>query len=130
MIIDPDGIDIGRAGEERILQLLENNDCPSWMTRNNFRTQPNSVDDQRGIDIWIGTIAGFIPIQVKSLNGRAGRSRGFYRQKGIGFVAIRTSRSKQTKNDLQLYTDLMREIKELFDERKEKLKKSVECVMV
>ena len=116
----------GREQEERVLRLLQTNELPSWLCGPFWITKPCSPDDARGVDLWIGTTAGFVAIQVKCRSSK-GRNRKFYAAKNIGYVTMRSHNCGYPKTDAKVFEELMKEITTMFECRQEKVVKSV-CV--
>jgi hypothetical protein len=103
--------DIGKLSENHVLEVLWRSiECarlPPWITGPFAITPQNSLDDKKGIDIWVGTIEGRVPIQIKTT--RVGGARR-YRDRGIGYVVVKTSKAQKIRNDEKLIPILIREI--------------------
>jgi hypothetical protein len=102
----------GEKSEEKILNLLIKSPLPSWVTGPIWRTNHSDRDDEKGIDIWIQTIKGRIPLQVKTKKDK-NRTRSFYSNKGVAYIACNTNAGYE-KSDDHLYYELLREIQNYF----------------
>ena len=124
---------VGKEAEQRVLRLLQTKEVPNWLIGPCWTTSHSDPDDQKGIDLWVGTTAGFIPLQIKSRyshGGNKSRRRNVYYSKGIGYVVIRTKRLGKAKTDNALFAETIKEVERLFLLRQKSLEKVVECVSV
>ena len=105
----------GINAEKRLIELINSYDkFPDFIIKGKHRLSGlNSEDDHNGIDLWIETIYGPIPFQIK--NKRHGNIKK-YHEKGIGFIAVCTNSGRQ-KKDYTLINDLLKEIGFILNKR-------------
>lgn len=108
--------EIGGREERRVFRLLQTKKVPDWFI-GCWLTEPNDLDDQNGIDMWVKTIAGYIPLQIKLLGKKSknrGRNKNYYYEKGIGFITTHWDGFNK-KNDDELFKETIKEIEQLFN---------------
>lgn len=110
---------IGKESESKIVRLLQTRNLPKSIIGPFLVTKHSDSDDQKGIDIWVGTIIGFIPLQIKtsrSHGGKKSRRRHFYSEKGIGYITIKSQKGF-VKNDDILFYEVVEEINKIINHR-------------
>ena len=104
--------------EERVVRLLNTRRVPDWLIGPCWSVEPNGIDDQQGIDAFVGTTVGLIPLQIKLVGrkaGKRGKDRHFYYEKGIGFVTTKWGCFERFKNDDELFSETLEEIQQIFN---------------
>ena len=116
---------IGKQAEQKIIDILKNNRnrLPPWMI--GPFVSASTEDDKKGIDIWVGTDIGDLPLQVKSRHCSK-RKPSFYRNKSIGYVNLRGAKRGILKSNKELFGNVIKELKILRQKRKNLLEKTVE----
>ena len=105
---------VGAREERKVLRLLQTKEVPDWLT-GCWLTEPNSLDDQNGVDVWVKTNVGNIPLQVKLLGRKyKKKNKGFYHEKGIGFITTHWD-GYTKKNDDELFKEVLKEIERLYN---------------
>lgn len=109
---------LSRREEERVVRLLQTRTVPDWLIGPCWNTQTNDIYDQQGIDVFVGTTIGIIPLQVKLVGKKAknrGKDRHFYCEKGIGFVTTKWGTRERFKNDDELFREIIEEVEMIYN---------------
>ena len=112
-----EGVILGKYYEALILRLLQTQ-APAWVIGPVW--EGSRIDDEAGIDLFVDTIYGRVPIQVKSKvdnkihpNTRLKKRRFRYEEAGIAYVTCK-SRKNHPKEDAVILVELLTSIQKVL----------------
>ena len=88
---------------------------PSFIYNKATLTDRNSFADRLGVDVYISTEFGTVPLQVKN-SQCSSKNRKYYSERGIGLVTLR-GRNGKNKTDQQIIDNVLRDVVEILIDR-------------